>query len=104
MSRPTIDATCTWVRFVLIAPGAALWPRPGSDHILPPGRLGVEDPAVRWGVDPCGPPGRAGLKVQVPSAADSTSGDGGVAPPGVGCGSDWGACADWGVESLLAAR
>ena len=59
---------------------------------------------MRCGVDPCGPPGRAGLNVHVPSAELSTSGDGGVAPPGVGCGSDWGACGDCGVESLLAAR
>ncbi len=89
---------------MFIWPGDELCPSPGSDHILPPGKRGPEDPAVGCGVDPCGPPGRAGLKLQLPSAALSTSGEGGVAPPGAGCGCAWGACGDWAVASLVGAR
>src|SRR5580704_11563390 len=83
-----------WLRFVLIVPGVERAPRPGSDHILPPGSAGFAAPADGAGVAPGAPPGRAGLNVHAPSGADCTSGDAGVSPPGggVGCGCP-GACA-----------
>src|ERR1700726_4778491 len=69
LSCPTMVAICPWLRLVLSVPGFACAPRPGSDHILPPGSVGFAAPALGAGVAPGAPPGRDGLKLQAPSGA-----------------------------------
>src|SRR5580658_11284639 len=88
LSEPAMTATCDWFRFTLMAPGGELNPRPGSDHILPPGRFEPSAPASGSSAAPAAPPGPARLKVQLPSAALSTSGEGDVRPPTPGWGSE----------------